>query len=148
MASTPSKPCLAPLLAGFAILLQTAVVRWAFRADADSVWVFGRPLGWECSLRARLGVPCPMCGMTRSVVLSLQGDWHTAWRIAPAGPVAVAGLLALALGLLWLGWRSGRGGADVWARRLRGGALAWGSAAVLVWVGGWAAALAAALRVR
>ena len=54
----------------------------------------GHP-GIICPLRALTGVPCPLCGMTTSVVDSAHGDVSGALAASPAGLGAV--LLAAAL---------------------------------------------------
>ena len=139
---------LAPAAAGAAILSQLAVLRLALDADATSVRFLGRALDWRCAMRSELGLPCPACGMTRSVVLSLHGRLAEAWDIAPGGPPVVLGLAIVALALLWLGWTQRRWqpptGVRV-ARWIRRGVLAYMGAATVVWLAGWAAALAAAL---
>jgi len=90
---------------------------------------------------------CPTCGMTRSVVLSLHGQWARAWQMAPGGPVLTAGLLALAVALLLVAilekWSSPQLAGPV-RRSVRRGALAYAAAAVAVWIGGWAVSFAAA----
>jgi len=143
-----SRAGLAPAAAGGAILSQLAVLRLALDADATSVRFLGRALDWRCAMRSQLGLPCPTCGMTRSVVLSLHGHLGQAWSSAPGGPAVVLGLAIVALALLWLGcvqWR-GRARAGVGAARwIRRGALACAGTATVVWLAGWAAALAAAL---
>lgn len=46
--------------------------------------------GWElmpCPLLKVTGLPCPGCGMTRSCLAMLRGDWIEVWRLNPFGPV-------------------------------------------------------------
>jgi hypothetical protein len=53
---------------------------------------------FTCPLRAATGVPCPLCGMTTSVVETLRLDVADAVAANPGGVVAVAGtVLVLAL---------------------------------------------------
>jgi len=138
----------AAAVTGSAMILEAAAARLMLRADEASVYVLGRPIGWVCGLRSRLGLPCPTCGITRSVVLSLHGELGRAWQLAPAGPVVVFGLLAFAAALLvlagaeWLGARKWGAAARSGLRR---GALIYAGAATLVWIGGWVESLAAAL---
>ena len=149
--SATSRKGLAPAAAGAAILLQLAALRLALTADGTSAQFLGRALDWRCALRTRLGLPCPTCGMTRSVVVSLHGHLGQAWSIAPGGPVAVVGMVLAALALLGLGWVQWRGRSPYGRRAaywLRQGTLAYAGAATVVWMAGWAAALAAALRLR
>src|SRR4051794_33769836 len=54
--------------------------------------------GFACPLRTLTGIPCPLCGMTTSVVACVHLDLHAAVAANPAGPIAV-------LVALWLLWR-------------------------------------------
>ena len=40
-----------------------------------------------CVAQAVFGIPCPGCGMTRSVLAFLAGDVGRAWSMNPTGPV-------------------------------------------------------------
>jgi hypothetical protein len=54
-----------------------------------------------CLFKAATGVPCPGCGITRSVVAILRGDFARAWRTNPASFAVVlffAHSAALAVG--------------------------------------------------
>jgi hypothetical protein len=56
-----------------------------------------------CPLKALTGVPCPGCGMTRSLVLSAHGQWAAALWYHPLGPLVFALLiLAFCAGVLRL----------------------------------------------
>jgi hypothetical protein len=46
--------------------------------------------GFACPLRSWTGIPCPLCGMTTSVVATVHGDLVSAFAANPAGIVAVA----------------------------------------------------------
>ena len=87
-------------LAGAGVLASLALTRLAASADEAAVSFAGRGLPWLCPLRSLFGLPCPTCGMTRSVVLSLHGECGRAAALNPAGPLLVFGLLALGLLLL------------------------------------------------
>ncbi len=57
----------------------------------------GHP-GLICPLRAVTGIPCPLCGMTTSVVATLEGRLGDAFGAAPAGVflvLAAVGLLVI-----------------------------------------------------
>ena len=148
MTGLASRPGLAPAATGLAIALHAAVAWLVLRADEARVYVLGRPIGWVCGLRSRLGLPCPTCGMTRSVVLSLHGEVGRAWHVAPGGPVALFGLLALAGALLALGCSQLLGTRKLEVKAMswiRHGALVYAGATVMVWLGGWLVSFSAAL---
>lgn len=54
-------------------------------------------LGFPCALRALTGVPCPFCGLTRSVTATARLDLAAAFDLNPAGIAIVAAALALLL---------------------------------------------------
>jgi hypothetical protein len=151
MARSLSRPGAAPTAAGLFILLQMAAGRLLLDADELRVYVWGHPINWACALKARLGLPCPTCGLTRSVVLSLHGEIARAWNVAPGGPVAVLGCLAFASALLLLA-SVPDGTTQRFRERMeaaiRSGALAYAALAASVWMAGWAAQFTAALRLR
>jgi hypothetical protein len=52
--------------------------------------------GTSCIWRATLGLPCPGCGLTRSVLALLAGDWLRSWQMHPLTiPLALAMLYYL-----------------------------------------------------
>jgi hypothetical protein len=133
---------------GLALILQAAAAFILLRADDERVYFLGRPLVWVCAMKSRLHLPCPTCGMTRSLVLSLHGEVGRAWRIAPGGPVFLFGVLALAAALIALsvfGEASRRELAKSWLRR---SAVVYAGFATMVWLAGWAVSFAAAWRAR
>jgi hypothetical protein len=145
MTQSLSRPGAAPTAVGLFILLQMAAGRLLLDADELRVYVLGHPINWACALKARFGLPCPTCGLTRSVVLSLHGEIARAWNVAPGGPVAVLGCLAFAIALLLLNGMTPRFRERMEAA-IRSGALAYGTIAATVWIAGWAAQFTAALR--
>jgi len=138
-------------LAGAAMIAQAVAARLVLRADDAYVYVLDRPIRWACAFKSRTGLPCPTCGMTRSLALSLHGEWARAWRLMPAGPVAVAGLLALGAALLALAVVQRRGAQKAEARVqrcIRRGALIYAAVGAVVWIAGWTASFSAALAKR
>jgi Protein of unknown function (DUF2752) len=95
-----AQPGRVPGLCGALLGAQLFVLRVIASADADSVTFAGRALHWGCWFRQHFGVPCPLCGMTRSTLVTLHGQFNLAWALNWAGPVFVIGLLLLALALL------------------------------------------------
>jgi len=150
-----SRPGMPPAAAGLAILLHALMARIVLQADEARVYVLGHPLNWVCSFHERFGLPCPTCGMTRSVVLTLHGEVERAWRIAPGGPAFTLGVLFVAAGVLVLAaaqfWTANRPGNTNWLERrikmgLQNSTLAWASVSIVVWLTGWAGQFSAALR--
>jgi hypothetical protein len=144
-----SRPYLPALAIGCITLADALVARWLLSADEERVYVLGRPIAWVCALRSRFGLPCPTCGLTRSVVMSLHGEFARAWQMAPGGPVAVIGLLVFALAMLALAFLQSMNAnkleadARVWIRK---GAAIYAVSALVVWLGGWAISFRVALR--
>ena len=82
----------------------------------------GQP-GLPCLLRSLTGMPCPLCGMTRSVTATVHGQLAEAVTMNPAGVAIV--LLAVALLVFHPGgtvtvpvWAAPVGVALVWAWQL------------------------------
>ncbi|MGH9944238.1 MAG: DUF2752 domain-containing protein [Pyrinomonadaceae bacterium] len=92
----------APGVVGLSLLLPLLLVRAAASASAERVFVFGRELHWECLFKKMFGVPCPTCGMTRSVLLALDGQLVPAFALNPAGPLLVAGVLLFCAAMFFL----------------------------------------------
>jgi hypothetical protein len=150
-----SRPGMPPAAAGLAILLQALVARIILQADEARVYVLGHPFNWVCSFHERFGLPCPTCGMTRSVVLTLHGQVERAWRMAPGGAALTLGVLFVAAGVLVLAavqlWTASRPGNTSWLEHrirmgLQNSTLAWASVSIVVWLTGWAGQFSAALR--
>jgi hypothetical protein len=54
-----------------------------------------------CMFHLTTGLPCPGCGLTRSVVSCTHGHWSEAFTYHPLGPLVFAAFIAMAaLGLL------------------------------------------------
>jgi Protein of unknown function (DUF2752) len=133
---------LAAVVSGVIILWDALAARLVLTADATRVYFLGHAIPWECAMR-RIGLPCPTCGMTRSMVMMLHGDLGAAWRMAPGGPVLLAGVLLTAVALL-----AGAALRRPFPRWVRTTGLVYAAGAMMIWLGGWAAQFHQALRVR
>ena len=91
-------------------LLPLAVGPW-LSVTADTVRL-GAVAAPPCLLARLLpGVGCPGCGLTRSMALTLQGQFTTAAGVHPLGlPLVLAAALGAVLQLRAL-WRGGHGAA-------------------------------------
>ena len=121
-------------LAGIFLFLGLILLRVAAWADANQVWLFGRQLNWGCWFKEHYGFPCPTCGMTRSVILTMHGDFHNAFLLNPAGPFLIAGLLLVALIALRLPMA---GLKEIKSRQLALGLSLYGWVFVCVMLGQW-----------
>ena len=134
-----------PGVCGAALVASLAVLRAVATADLNSVSVAGHVLAWGCWFRHSFGVPCPFCGLTRSLLLTLQGQPGDALRLNPAGPLLALGLLALGCALLVLMLYAQAPTAHSAAERLRGriqlGATAYSALLIAVLLTHWLLAL-------
>lgn len=136
---------LAPLAAGALLILGVGALRLLFDADETHSWFLGRTFGSACWFRAHYGIPCPNCGMTRSLILAAHGEFARSFHLAPGGAAMVpaallTGLMLGAFGAVML-W--GRPSA---VRRLREAlritVLACAGLSATIWLGGWATEVA------
>lgn len=86
---------LGPGGAAAVFLIARLILPLAWSEPRLSAWVH-RP----CLLKVSTGVPCPLCGATRSTVLAAHGEWSASLVTSLAGVVLI---LAGPLIGLWLG---------------------------------------------
>lgn len=124
--------------AGAALVAAGLVTRALATATPQAVYFNGQELAWGCSIRQMFGIPCPSCGLTRSVLLTLHGHLSAAFEVNPGGPLVVLGLALVAALMFGLALRPGPRPSDGLVRSLVLGASAYGclTAAVLLvhWV--------------
>lgn len=129
-------------VAGAALVAQLLVLRAVSSANDAFVTLAGTEIHWGCSFKQAFGVPCPNCGMTRSVVFALHGELGRAFGMNPAGPLLVLGALVLAAALLFaaFGGRSGDTASVVSGRlpqRIMLGTAAYGGLVFVVLMVNW-----------
>jgi hypothetical protein len=131
-------------LGGAALVASLAVVRSLASATENTVFWMGSELHWECSFRQQFGIPCPACGMTRSVLLTLHGFWRSALEVNPGGPLLVLGVLLLGATLFAASFRSltrARPWPDAVFRRMTVAASIYGGLVSAVLLGHWVRAI-------
>ena len=135
-----SRPGAPAGVTGALVVLQLLLWRALTSATPSSVSFAGRELDLACSFKQRFGVPCPNCGMTRSVLLSLHGDLARAFALNPAGPLLVVGTVLFAAAMFALMFLQLRG-ERVWPERIRRGVkrggVAWAVAFFAVLLAHW-----------
>lgn len=127
---------------GFASVTLFALL-WATRslasATESAVFFAGRELVWGCAFKRVFGIACPGCGMTRSIVLALDGDVALAFAANPAGPLLVFGALASCAALLFAALSRPTESARTFGlpRKLKLGAATYGGLLVVVMALNW-----------
>jgi hypothetical protein len=91
-----------PGIVGALLIAPLLLLRSLASADSAHVFVAGRELRWGCLFQRAFGVPCPACGMTRGVLLTLHGHLGDALRVNPAAPVLTLGVALLAAALIFV----------------------------------------------
>jgi hypothetical protein len=100
MRKLASKPGFAAATIGAVILLHLIALPLVLRADREFVYFGSTALPEMCSLRKIYGIPCPTCGMTRGVVLTLHGQVKDAAATNAAAPVLAGVSLILGVFLM------------------------------------------------
>jgi len=93
---------LAPGLVAASLLLPLALLHVFASASTERVFIAGRELHWECLFKKWFAVPCPTCGLTRGVLLTLHGQLAAAWQVNPAGPLLAFGIVSFSAAMLFL----------------------------------------------
>jgi hypothetical protein len=108
--STPRSPAAAVYHAGVFLTcawLSIAAGLLRVRPDGRIEFLFapGRPLPEVCQTRARLGLPCPGCGLTRCLVHAAHADFSAAAGASPVGLLLCLGMFLQLPYRLWRLWR-------------------------------------------
>jgi Protein of unknown function (DUF2752) len=103
--SRDRKGAVLPAVFAAMLLLELAAAHVLLTADRDTVFFEGKPIHSACSFKQHFGVPCPACGISRSLVMTLHGDVATASVLNPGGPLAILTTLYFAAAMVWLALR-------------------------------------------
>lgn len=107
----------------------------ALEPGDDTLRLAGIELPILCTVRAISGLPCPGCGLTRSVVAALHGELARAVAAHPIGPLVLAWLLLEgARHALWLAVPKRRAAIEVGGRLLDRGGLLLAGVLFATWV--------------
>ena len=56
---------------------------------------------WQCPLKSTFGIACPGCGLTRAIIMFIQGHWQESIHMHAFAPIALGGgVLLMAVGVL------------------------------------------------
>jgi hypothetical protein len=73
---------------------SSIVIAAFFLVPSGDTITFGRfTFPTICTFRQATGVPCPGCGLTRSVVAATHGDWSASYRYNRLGPIVLLYLM-------------------------------------------------------
>lgn len=86
-----------------------------------------------CPFRWHFGIPCPLCGLIRSMSAFMHGGFTAAWELHPLGPVVVAWLLAVLVIGRWDVVRQVAGDGH-WKVGTAVRMAAWGAVFVCLWI--------------
>jgi hypothetical protein len=86
-------PVLGPLLQNRWIIILLAAVTLAL--VALTAWGVS---AWQCPVKSTLGVTCPGCGLTRAMVLWVQGHWQASFDLHAFAPIFLGIGVILAIG--------------------------------------------------
>jgi Protein of unknown function (DUF2752) len=113
----PAAPHLVILSACASILL---LALWLHPVAAgESLRIAGEKLPSLCIMKQAIGLPCPGCGLTRSLVAAVHGEWGVSLAHHRMGILVLFYLLLQVLGrLAWLGLSRVRGGIAICCRAL------------------------------
>ncbi len=89
-------------IVGVMSLLFLLIINLVTSATISRVWVFGYETHIGCWFKEKFHTPCPLCGMTRSVILTLHGNFGEAFQMHIGGPPAILGIAVFGMTMLYL----------------------------------------------
>jgi len=116
-------------------ILGAAALLHPSEPNDPRVRLAGTPLPGLCMMRQLTGVPCPGCGLTRSIVSAVHGELRESFFHHRLGlAILFYVLLQAAHSLIWLasGWWRAHG--TLWGRTLDRGLLAFPVLLAVNWV--------------
>lgn len=84
-------------------LLNLFVARSLTATDGRRVLIAGYELHGACWWQERFGAPCPFCGITRSMILTVHGEFARAAELNPAGVMIILGVALVCAACVFLG---------------------------------------------
>lgn len=84
-------------LLGIGFLVSLLLIKLISFATTKETWFFGRKFHIGCLFKDLMGFDCPTCGMTRSVILTLQGELQSAFQMHIGGSLFIFGILSFSL---------------------------------------------------
>ena len=122
------RPVLAPVMQNrWVMFLMSAVIvtQVAITAMASTAW--------QCPLKSTLGIACPGCGLSRAMVLLVQGKWLNAVYVHAFAPIAVGASVLLITGMLLPKTMRYKAATYLAAFERRSGVAAWLLLSVLIY---------------
>ena len=86
---------------GTVSLLSLLAINLVASASVSRVWLLGYETHIGCWVKDNFGVPCPFCGMTRSVILTLHGNLREAFQMHIGAPLTIFGILIFGIAMLY-----------------------------------------------
>jgi hypothetical protein len=85
--STPLRGRLFEPVLGTLLQSRGIIILLAAMTLAQVVLTAAGITAWQCPVRSTLGVTCPGCGLTRAMVLLIQGHWRAALDLHAFAPI-------------------------------------------------------------
>jgi hypothetical protein len=87
------------LYIGIIFLLPFILIRFTAFATNKETWFFGQKIHIGCWFKESFGYDCPFCGLTRSAILTLYGEFSSAFQLNAFVPFFILGVLLLSFAI-------------------------------------------------